>query len=659
MKKNHIPRPAGMILCLVLLISAVVPFIGLAQSEPPEILLTLEGTAPGKGAFVCRGKTLEYRHVDGRTPTGVTVNGFPWPDVKEPFRLNFTPDFVKTSLIKKEGKSAVELVNHPDSFEIAITPSSSDSSARFLVRLNVKNQGNYRRIAQKPRPTADGGMDAAPSVPRTARPVADLDQQLRKAQESRAQMESLLKTLAGTDGVPKEQLEVVSRRLDSLDQEIERLRAQRDAQTAQNVRNTSTPADAPKTVPAASTASKPASSAPVVVTPEQQAVAAELNRQGFRLLQTLADEKETENRFISPYSIDSAFGMVYTGAKGRTADEIRRVLGMPADPASSDAFFHAMAGQYQAADKIDVLVSNSVWIDKSTTDLVRPEYFKTIESFYDGAFYVDDFKQGGVVADRINALVDKNTRGMIKDIVAPADVQDQHAVLLNTLFFEAKWQYPFKEDQTRPMMFRLFGGGAKQVRMMYQKRRFQYYASEADNVHAVVLPYEDPRFELVALMPIDPGSDQGQAAMKSILASIGDKLDSWLTNPSRYETRVWLPKVDLTDSMQLQDTLKSLGMTSAFHYSTADFSGMFDYSQLKNDLVRFYIGKVIHKTALKMDEYSTKAAAATAIIGAFGGSTRPPPENTFRADRPFLVLIRDNRTGLILFMGRINDPEKK
>ena len=147
--------------------------------------------------------------------------------------------------------------------------------------------------------------------------------------------------------------------------------------------------------------------------------------------------------------------------------------------------------------------------------------------------------------------------------------------------------------------------------------------------------------------------------MKSLLAKIGDKLDSWLANPSPYETRVWLPKVDLTDSMRLKDTLEALGMPSAFSSATADFSGMFDYSK-KPGGERFYIEKVIHKTALKMDEYSTKAAAATAIIGGFGGGIplQPPPENIFRADRPFLVLIRDNQTGLILFMGRINDPGK-
>jgi len=391
--------------------------------------------------------------------------------------------------------------------------------------------------------------------------------------------------------------------------------------------------------------------------PIRKSIAADLNRQGFRLLQTLSEGKETENKFISPYSIDSAFGMVYTGAKGRTLDEIRVVLGMPEGADTANTFFHAMADQYHAAEKVDVLVSNSVWVDHRVTDLIRPDYRRTIENYYDGAFYVEDFTKKATVADKVNALVDQNTRGMIKDVITADDITERTCmILLNTLFFEAKWLHPFKEEQTRPMSFYQFGGGSKQVRMMYQKRRFDYYYCEADNVHAVVLPYENPRFELVALMPVDPGDDQGHSAMKSILAKIGDKLDSWLANPSPYETRVWLPKVDLTDSMRLKDTLEALGMPSAFSSATADFSGMFDYSKKPGD-ERFYIEKVIHKTALKMDEYSTKAAAATAIMGGFGGGLmQPPPENVFRADRPYLVLIRDNWTGLILFMGRINDP---
>ena len=496
-----------------------------------------------------------------------------------------------------------------------------------------------------------------------------VEQRLQKALDKRAELESQIRDIEQEEEAQKQEkakiiplvsreqrIESIRERIDKLDRTIEKLKdeAAREAR-GETVAKSASSSMRGKTAASEQKTAKPKELSLVA----RQAIAADLNRQGFRLLQRLGEEKETENKFISPYSLDCAFGMVYTGAKGATADEIRKVLGMPADPADADAFFLLMSTQYRNAFDAAVLVSNSVWADRRVKDLIRPDYHKTIETYYGGAFHVEDFSRKAAVAKKVNALVDRNTRGMIKDIITPDDLTEQtRMILLNTLFFEAKWMCPFPVEATRPTPFYMFGDRTKRVQMMYQKNLFDYYSCEEDNVHAVVLPYENDRFELVALMPIESGLDQGQAAMKSILAKIGDKLDSWLSDPSPFETRLWLPKVDLTDSVRLGDTLAALGMPSAFSPETADFSGVFDYSVQPDSPERFCIEKVIHKTALKMDEYSTKAAAATAVIAAGGAMPLPQPENVFRADRPFLVLIRDNGTGLILFMGRINDPGK-
>jgi len=498
-----------------------------------------------------------------------------------------------------------------------------------------------------------------------------VEQRLQKALDKRAELESQIRDIEQEEEAQKQEkakiIPLVSRedriasvreRIEKLDRTIGKLKdeAAREAQGG----NKAAPASSSARGKTAASASGQKTAKPKELSlVARQAIAADLNRQGFRLLQRLGEEKETENKFISPYSLDCAFGMVYTGAKGVTADEIRKVLGMPADPADADAFFLLMSTQYRNAFDVGVLVSNSVWADRRVKDLIRPDYHKTIETYYGGAFHVENFSRKASVVKKVNALVDRNTRGMIKDIITPDDLTEQtRMILLNTLFFEAKWMHPFQAEATWPTPFYMFGDRTKRVQMMYQKNLFDYYSCEEDNVHAVVLPYENDRFELVALMPIESGLDQGQAAMKSILAKIGDKLDSWLSDPSPFETRLWLPKVDLTDSVRLGDTLAALGMPSAFSPETADFSGMFDYPVQPDSPERFCIEKVIHKTALKMDEYSTKAAAATAVIAAGGAMPLPQPENVFRADRPFLVLIRDNGTGLILFMGRINDPGK-
>ncbi len=384
-------------------------------------------------------------------------------------------------------------------------------------------------------------------------------------------------------------------------------------------------------------------------------VSADLNRKGFDLLQLVSEKDTKENAFISPYSIDSAFGLVYCGAKGKTAQEIRDTLGLPADPAKCGEFFHAVSQDYAARDKVEVLVSNSVWYEQKYDDRILPSFVAMIEKYYGGTFYKEDFSKPGPLVAKVNSFVEERTKNMIKNLLSPGDIsEDTFMILLNTLFFEAKWKTPFKKEDTKPMIFRNFDGKEKRVKMMY-RRGFDigYYSSEEDNVHAVVLPYEDTRFDLVALMPIQAGTDRGEAAMKNIVAKIGDKLDSWLENRSPYETRLWLPIVDMTCRYSLKDALGDLGMKIPFDVNGANFRDIAEPPPGLN----IWIEKVIHKTALKMDEEKTQAAAATAIIGAMGGfSGQAPPVNIFRADRPYLVLIRDNQTGLILFAGRINDP---
>ena len=386
--------------------------------------------------------------------------------------------------------------------------------------------------------------------------------------------------------------------------------------------------------------------------------AAELNRKGFDLFRLLSEKDPNANAFISPYSIDSAFGLVYCGAKDKTAEEIRTTLGLPDDPAACGKFFSKVSKEYAANKHAEVLVSNSVWYEQKFEKDILPPFISMIKEYYGGTFCKEDFKKPEALVSKVNSYVEDRTKNMIRDLLSPADINpNTFMILLNTLYFEAKWQTPFEKENTRPMAFHNFDGWEKRVRMMH-RRGFDigYCSDEEDNVHAVVLPYEDPRFELVALMPVNPGNDRGKAAMADIVSKIGTRLDSWLANRSEYETLLWLPVTDLTCRYNLNDALGELGMKTPFSMTQADFHGIAEPTEL---LEYIWIDKVIHKTALKMDEESTKAAAATAITMSFGGVAAPrdqPPVNIFRADRPFLVLIRDSRTGLILFAGRITDP---
>ena len=176
-------------------------------------------------------------------------------------------------------------------------------------------------------------------------------------------------------------------------------------------------------------------------------IAADLNRHGFELFRLLSEKDSKENAFVSPYSIDSAFGLVYCGAKDRTAQEIRDTLGLPADPAKCGEFFDAVSREYAANKMVEVLVSNSVWYEKKYDDLILPSFIDMIKKYYGGTFYKEDFSQPGPLVKKVNAYVEDHTKNMIRNLLSPSDITPRSfMILLNTLFFEAKWKTPFKKE---------------------------------------------------------------------------------------------------------------------------------------------------------------------------------------------------------------------
>jgi serpin B len=180
--------------------------------------------------------------------------------------------------------------------------------------------------------------------------------------------------------------------------------------------------------------------------------------------------------------------------------------------------------------------------------------------------------------------------------------------------------------------------------LMQQTGNFGY--AEFPDLQVLELPYAGDEISMVVLLPrvVD-----GLGKLEALLTM--ENLASWTAGLPTQKVRVFLPKFTATSEFSLADTLAAMGMPDAFDINRADFSGM----DGKRDLS---ISKVIHKAFVKVDEEGTEAAAATAVTVMFGGMTpmHSPPIPTFRADHPLLFLIRDNRTGSILFLGRITNP---
>jgi serpin B len=176
--------------------------------------------------------------------------------------------------------------------------------------------------------------------------------------------------------------------------------------------------------------------------------------------------------------------------------------------------------------------------------------------------------------------------------------------------------------------------------MMYQKHEFKY--GEVDNLQIIELPYVGNHLSMFVLLPKEV---DGLQSLEEKLTQAN--LEKWTSAVREQEVDVYLPKFTMTSEFSLKDVLQAMGMTAAFD-AQADFSGM----NGKKDL---YLSAVVHKAFVDVNEEGTEAAAATGVVVATK-SVRITP--TFRADHPFVFLIRDGKTGSILFMGRLVNPPK-
>lgn len=362
-----------------------------------------------------------------------------------------------------------------------------------------------------------------------------------------------------------------------------------------------------------------------------------MNNAGFALLQKVAEAKPTGNALISPYSVDSAFGMLCLGAKGETDAEIRKALGLPAD---LTAFKRYEKGLTQGK-ATKVLTSNSIWLDRKWKLLA--DYTIAAEGIFGAAANEVDFSNGRAAVGEINGFVEKKTEGMIRNLLAPENVSDNtEAVLVNTLYFKCDWSSPFPRKRTRKEPFHLLDGTDRPVDMMHDKRFIPY--AERNGVKAIRIPYKDLDYSFIAVLP-----PEGLAPVNLLADFAKGGFARIMKEMTSEEIAVSLPRLDVDFRASLLGPLKDSGVRAAFT-DAADISGITGRPLKVSD--------VIHATKLKVDEVSTEAAAATAII-AERACLPPKQSKVFRADRPFLAAIVDRKSGLVLFAGIINIVDGK
>ncbi|HHY45947.1 MAG TPA: serpin family protein [Firmicutes bacterium] len=366
------------------------------------------------------------------------------------------------------------------------------------------------------------------------------------------------------------------------------------------------------------------------------------NAFAFDLYRQLAKDKG--NLFFSPYSISSALAMTYAGARGETARQMADVLHFSLAPEKLHPAFLDLTGMFNADGKsYQLSVANALWGQVGYEFL--PEFLDITKKYYGAGFkevdYIDDGNREQA-RQTINKWVEAKTNDKIKDLIQPNDLSTlTRLVLTNAIYFKGKWEIQFKPEATKPMPFHISAKEKVDVPMMHQVAKFNY--AENDQAQILEMPYTGGELSMVVLLP---KPEYELAKLEGMLRP--EVIRSWLSQLSREKVEVFLPRFKLEKRFLLNEQLQGLGMIDAFDENAADFSGMTRGRDL-------YISRVIHKAFVEVNEEGTEAAAATAVVMS-GKSIVLDEPPVFCADRPFVFLIRDLRSGSILFMGRLADP---
>ncbi|MHB0996976.1 MAG: serpin family protein [Elusimicrobiales bacterium] len=352
------------------------------------------------------------------------------------------------------------------------------------------------------------------------------------------------------------------------------------------------------------------------------------------------------NLFFSPYSMYTAFAMAYEGAKTRTAAEIASVFAFPAAAGDLRDGLDALDKDLKAATKeAEFRQANSFWAQRDYK--FRPEYLKILRSRYGAEARQVDFKTGAEEARaEINAWTEEQTKGRIKGLF-PARSLDplSRLVLVNAVYFKGKWEKTFRKEQTFDGEFTRGDGSTVTVKMMSAPQPTERFYYEEEDLQALRMPYRGG-LSMLVLLPRKGG--KGLPGLEKTLSA--QRLADIRAGLAEQKAKVFFPRFTFSSGFGLNDALADLGMPTVFT-DAADLSGMDGTKNL-------YIQKAFHKAFVEVNEEGTEAAAATGIaVGTKSMAIFDIP--VFRADRPFLFFIEDPKSGLLLFMGRVEDPAKE
>lgn len=367
---------------------------------------------------------------------------------------------------------------------------------------------------------------------------------------------------------------------------------------------------------------------------------------GAFALDVLRKAPASDNFFFSPHSISIALAMTYGGARERTATQMAQALHFTLPEARLHGAFGALdltlaqrpnkAVESGQAFKLNVV--NALWGQRGYVFLA-PYLDLLAENYGAGLSLLDFASDPDGSRMSINRWVSDQTQARIPELIPKGVVTSATVlVLTNAIYFSASWATPFEPSATVDGAFVRLDGSTTGARLMHQAKEHRY--AEGEGWQALELLYAGDDVSMLLLLPASGTFDDFRKALdKPRLASIVGALGNKLVD-------VTLPRFQFRTELGVKPTLVALGMTDAFEGGVADFSGMDGTRTL-------FIQDVVHQAFVAVDEKGTEAAAATAVVV---GRTSVPERATFTANRPFIVAIRDNPTGALLFLGQVTSP---
>jgi len=353
-----------------------------------------------------------------------------------------------------------------------------------------------------------------------------------------------------------------------------------------------------------------------------------------------------DNLFLSPYSIYTVFAMVYGGARGNTATQMERAFHFPLSGMDLHEHVSRLSFAIEAAGQTGNLklnIANGLWPQDGYPFLEG--YLNMTERYYRAKISPLEYRKEYEDARKtINGWVEEKTEQKIVNLLKPGMINPlTRMVLVNAIYFKGDWLSKFDKKTTQEAQFFLLSGDVVKAPLMTIRQNYGY--SDFPDAQILELPYAG---QDVSMLVVLPKKKDGLSELEKNLSQ--KRLKEWSSSMGKREIIVYMPRFKVTSELRLDQMLASMGMSDAFNHEKADLSGM---DGKKDNL---FIGVAIHKAYVDVNEEGTEAAAATAV--GIQTTSMPAPTPVFRADHPFLFMIRHNSTGAILFMGRVVNPLK-